>query len=211
MCAIVVFLSQFNSLSGLLATHFIACADVPISCEQWYEATGILAYIEQILSSSVGLRKALSCVCNQEEAPSLLGQAQLLKVKLLVKEIETMSQEDGSSCETVVTKEKFITPLASAVKAIKRNKAADGSDINPKRPKFELEAFQELHSVVWLLLHRSIMEAYPVPLEGGKWLHSFIYEQFLCMTFEYVLCNKFWVELFSLYLKTPLHCKNVVC
>ena len=172
MCFIVVFLSHFYSLSECLDTHFFACADVPISWEQWYEATGALAYIEQILSSSVGLRKALSCVCSQEGA-------QLLNVKLLMKEIETINVEDDSSCDTDVTKDKFFTLLESAVKAIKEKKVTDGSGMNPDWPECdELEAFHELHSVVWLLLHRSVVETYSVLLEAGKQLHSFIVSQF---------------------------------
>ena len=148
---------------------------MPISWEQWYEATGALAYIEQILISSVGLRKALSCVCSQEGAPSPLEKAQLLNVKLLVKEIETINVEDDSSCDTDVTKDKFFTLLESAAKAIKEKKVTDGSGMNPDWPECdELEAFHELHSVVWLLLHCSVVETYPVLLEAGKRLHSFI-------------------------------------
>ena len=175
MCFIVVFLSHFYSLSECLDTHIIACADVPILWEQWYEATGALAYIEQILISSVGLRKALSCVCSQEGAHSLLGQAQLLNVKHFVKEIETIIVEDDSSCDTDVTKDKFFTLLESAVKAIKEKKITDGSGMNPDWPECdELEAFHELHSVIWVLLRRSVVETCLVLLEAGKRLHFFI-------------------------------------
>ena len=172
---------------------FCFAVDVPISLEQWFEASGLLALSSQhTLACSAGLIKAPLSVPNREVAFSPTGKpdddkVQCLanttgrmkhegggkpednKVQCLVNTTGRMKHKDGSSCDAMVTRDKFNVALASVLKRIIEDvKFTDGSGTKLVCTQVELNGLSQLLGIVCLFLRSGSGEANIIPVEGGK-------------------------------------------
>ena len=172
---------------------FYFAVDVPISLEQSFAASGLLASsIQQTLTYSVGLIKTPLFVPSREVAFSPTGKpdddkGQCLanttgrmkhenggkpeddKVQRLGNTTGRMKHKDGSFCDTMVTKDKFNVALASVLKRIIGDvKFTDGSGTKLVCTQVELKGLSQLLGIVCLFLRSGSGEANIIPVEGGK-------------------------------------------
>ena len=91
------------------------------------------------------------------------------KVQRLVNTTGRMKHKDGSSCDTMVTRDKFNVALASVLKnTIGDVKFTDGSDRQLVCTQVELNGLSQLLGIVHFLLRSGGWEANTIPVEGGK-------------------------------------------
>ena len=176
-----------------MSVSIFFAVDVPISLEQCFSATGLLASsIQQTLACSVGLIKAPLSVPSREVALSPTGKpdddkVQCLvnskgrmkykdggkpedgKVQCLVDTTGRMKQKDGSSCDTMVSRDKFNVAIASVLKRMIRDvKFTVGSGRKLVCTQVELNSLSHPLGIVHFLLRSGGWEANAIPVERGK-------------------------------------------
>ena len=154
--------------------HSFFAVDVSFSLEQCFAALCFCVFllalsIQQTLACSVGLIKAPLGVHSREVALSPTGKPDDDKVQCLVNTTGQMKHKDGSSCDTMVTRDRFNVALASVLKGMIRDaKFTDGSGRNIVCTQVELKGLSQLLGIVCLLLRSGSGEANTGAVEGGK-------------------------------------------
>ena len=148
--------------------------DASFSLEQCFAALCFCAFllalsIQQTLAYSVGIIKAPLCFHSREVALSPTGKPDDDEVQCLVNTTGRMKHKDGSSCDAMVTRDRFNVALASVLKGISRDvKFTDGSGRYIVCIQVELKGLSQLLGIVCLLLRSGSGEANTGAVEGGK-------------------------------------------